>query len=375
MPRPGHECLNSTLLLPNFCPTILLNMTARTVYIVSAAVFLIAAVFSVGYQHFDEHFQIMEFAGLKLGMTEQGNLPWEYREQIRPAIQPAIAVLVHSAVSAVGINSPFTVATTLRILSAALSFLSVHLLYRAYHREIGDPVLRRWFLLLSFLLWFALYNNVRFSSENWSGTVFLIAFALFPLMQPPQKGFYLLLGSLLGLSFLFRYQVGFMVAGFWLWMTFIRRERALNLAIVTSGILLLLGAGVLIDRWFYGEWTLTTWNYFEHNILLGRAGKFGTTPWWEYLKLTFIKAVPPFSLVYILSLIVVFVFRPRDVLTWTILPFLLVHFIVGHKELRFLFPVIGFLPIFIVKALEVVQDGWGAAIRGNVVSRIFVKVF
>ena len=34
------------------------------------------------------------------------------------------------------------------------------------------------------------------------------------------------------------------------------------------------------------------------------------------------------------------------------IPFLLIHFLIGHKELRFLFPLINIIPLFIVLALQ-----------------------
>ena len=354
-----------------------IEMTVKTTYIISALLFLLAAVFSLGYHHFDEHFQILEFAALKLGMTEASNLPWEYHKQMRPSIQPAMVVLIHSFFGALGIDNPFTISTFLRVLSAIISFISVHLLYRAYRREIEDMVLRKWFLFLSFLLWFAVYNNVRFSSENWSGTIFLIAFALFYLKQSPNKWYYLLLGTLFGLSFLFRYQVGLLIGGLMLWLIFVKKETIVNLAFLTSGIVIMFGVGVLIDRWFYGEWLVTAWRYFEQTLLLDldRVSRFGTSPWWYYFEKTFIKAIPPFSIVYLLSVIIVFVFRRKDILTWILLPFLLTHIFIGHKELRFLFPVIGLLPIFIVKATEIVQSRWNYSFRNNTVSKIFIRGF
>ena len=63
------------------------------IYLLSILTLIITAFFSSGYYHFDEHFQILEFAGLKLKMTLATNLPWEYTYQMRPAIQPAIVVL------------------------------------------------------------------------------------------------------------------------------------------------------------------------------------------------------------------------------------------------------------------------------------------
>ena len=44
--------------------------------------------FSTGFQHFDEHFQILEFVNLKWGGIRGESLAWEYREKIRPWFQP-----------------------------------------------------------------------------------------------------------------------------------------------------------------------------------------------------------------------------------------------------------------------------------------------
>jgi len=47
--------------------------------LLAALAFFIAALFSVGYHHFDEHFQIMEFAGLKLGLNQESAMPGNMR--------------------------------------------------------------------------------------------------------------------------------------------------------------------------------------------------------------------------------------------------------------------------------------------------------
>jgi phosphatidylinositol glycan class B len=131
-----------------------------------------------------------------------------------------------------------------------------------------------------------------------------------------------------------------------------------NTLFLILGVMVLFGAGILIDRWFYDNWTLTTWNYFNMNILQNRVSDFGIRPWWYYIERIFVEGLPPFSLVYIASFVLFFIFKRKDLLTWTLLPFLLVHFIIGHKEIRFLFPVIGFLPVIIIKSVEIIQERW-----------------
>lgn len=171
----------------------------------SACVLLITAFFSVGFYHADEHFQVLEFAGYKLGLTPLKDLPWEFHFRMRPALQPAMAVLLHHFFSLFGIENPFAITLILRILSAGISLTGMWLVYKAFYKTIESRILGQWFLLLSFFLWFAIYNHVRFSSENWSGTLFVIAFAFYVIRKKPGRLFFFSVGVLTGLSFLFRY--------------------------------------------------------------------------------------------------------------------------------------------------------------------------
>jgi phosphatidylinositol glycan class B len=350
-------------------------MKLKNVYILSGIILVIAAFFSTGYYHFDEHFQILEFAGFKLHLTTADNLPWEFHYQMRSAIQPAMVVLLYRFFSLFGIINPFTITFVLRLLSAGVSFTGMYLIYKTYCKSIQNDVLKKWFLFLSFFLWFMIFNGVRFSSENWSGSIFLIAFSLLNMKPHINKFTYFYLGLLFGLSFLFRYhQIGFLIAGLILWFVFIKKNYA-HAFFLILGVLFMIGMGLLIDRWYYGEWTITTWNYFYRDIVQNKIVEFGTDPWWYYFEIVFLKTIPPFSIIIIASFIVVFIFRRRDILTWTILPYLLVHFLIVHKEIRYLFPIIGFVPIIIIKSVEIIQERWNPSLSDNKYVKITAKLF
>ena len=83
-------------------------------------VLLIAAWRTVGYHQGDEHFQILEFAGHRLGWVSADQLPWEFHERMRPGLQPLLAYGVTRLVGLFGSPDPFFVAYLLRLLSAAL---------------------------------------------------------------------------------------------------------------------------------------------------------------------------------------------------------------------------------------------------------------
>ena len=346
----------------------------KKIYIIAAIVFVVAAYFSEGFHHYDEHHQIMEFGGMKLGLTEKANLPWEYESQMRPAIQPMMVYVTHKIFGLFSIDSPFTIAFILRLFTAMLSFLSIHLLIEAFIDKIKGEKLKMSFVLLSFFLWFSVYNSVRFSSENVSGRVFVIAFALYFIWKNLNAKQYFIIGLLLGLSFLFRYQSAFLIMGFVAWLFFIQKSKFSNILLVVSGVVLMFGVGVLIDRWFYEEWVLSTWKYFEENILLGKAASFSDDPWYFYFVEIFKTGIIPFSLLYIVPFVILLIFRRKDAVVWTILPFVLVHLYISHKELRFLFPVIGFIPLIVVQSGEIINEKWQRFFQNKMV-KVFIVLF
>jgi len=351
-------------------------MNQRSVYFFSALILSVTAFFSAGYLHPDEHFQILEFAGLKLNLTAAGNLPWEFQYQMRPAIQPVMVVLVYRFFGLFGVPDPFFIAFILRLMTAAFSFLGMWLIYRVYENGIVNRILKKWFLFLSFFLWFVVFFNVRFSSGSWAGSAFIIAFAY--LQYKKQKirlTDFFLAGLILGFSFLFRFHSGFLILGMISWMLVIKKEPAIRILFLCSGIFVVLGIGFLLDRWFYGEWTMTFWNYFQQNLLLDKVSGFGRQAWWFYFKGVFFEAIPPFSLVYILSILLFCVFKRKDILTWTLLPFVVVHFLIGHKEMRFLFPIAGFLPIIIIQSVDLLRQKWLPDLLQKKAVRYFVKTF
>jgi len=334
----------------------LANQQIKRYQLIGALGLLIASIFSVGYHHFDEHFQILEFAGLKLGLTEVSDLAWEYQYQIRPSLQPAIAVLAHRFLGLFGLEDPFLISTFLRLISAGLSFLSITLLYRAFKDKISDPRLQKWLLILSYTLWFIFYIGVRFSSENWSGICFITGFSIYFLLKKRHLSTFLGIGALFGLSFLFRFQAALMVLGFSLWLLIINRERFKNLLSLFMGFALIFLLGMLVDKWFYGEWTVSSWNYFTQNIIEDKVSGFGVRPWYWYLTKSLESGVPPISLFFVMAFFVLLFFKPKSPVIWAMLPFLLVHSIIGHKEFRFLFPLYLFMPLVMIQGVEVIQE-------------------
>ena len=344
----------------------------KRVCILGAVIFFITAIFSKGYHHFDEHFQILEFVALKLNLNTTGNMPWEYFTKMRSAVQPLIVFVLYKSLAVFGEVNPFFLTTLTRILSATLSFTAFFFLFKQFEQDVKSQKLKALVICFSFFTWFIVYDAVRFSSENWSGNFFLLGLCF--ACNEKGKGWknYLISGLLFGFSFLFRFQSAFLIAGLFLWMVFIKREKMLRLAVLLAAILSVLVIGVIIDHWFYDEWFFSAWNYFDQNILQNKAANFGVFPWWYYLQQVFYNAVPIFGLVFILSFLLLFIFYPKHVFTFSLVPFLLAHFITGHKELRFLFPVLGFLPFAMTMSADAIAAKFSSSILSKVGSAFLI---
>jgi len=345
----------------------------RLLFLIGMAVYALTAWRSEGYHHPDEYFQILEFANYRLCRTPADGLPWEFAAQIRPGLQPMLAFGAIRLCEATGISSPFDQAFLLRLLSGWLC-LALFFLW-AKHLESDGLRQGTWLRLAALLLWFVPYLSVRFSSENWSGLAF--GSGLLLLLSAAGKrhsGFlwFAAAGFLLGLSFFFRFQMGFALAGlgaWWVFRSWKPNTRALtplwtSLAALLSGGALAAALGIWADAWLYGKPVFTAFNYFHANIVQDVAASWGTSPWWYYLLETFLTAVPPLSLV-LLILLVLGVWREwKSALVWCLVPFVLAHTAVDHKELRFLYPML--LPVLVlaVQGLGV----WSTA--GNIPARV-----
>ncbi len=331
----------------------------KKIFILACLVYFLAAIFSKGYHHFDEHFQILEMANYKLGNIPFEEMPWELGHQMRPAIQPFIAYVVITVFDTLGIENPFTVAWFLRLLSACLALFVYYQLFRLYKpRFSSNKWLARAYLMTSLLLWYLIYNGVRFSSENWSALILAFAYVLYFKEGEKERKNFIIIGLLFGLAFSIRFQTALMTSGFMLWMLAVNREKVKSIFYQIIGIILGIGLGLLADWWFYEEVTISAWNYLDQNIIQNKVNNFVIRPWTFYFERFFGQGIPPISIVTTLCVLLFMLLKRKHALTWMLVPFLLVHFYIGHKELRFLFTIIPFLPFIILTVLEECQRRW-----------------
>ncbi len=314
----------------------------RIILLLGLFTLLTASFFSIGYNNPDEHWQILEFAHAKVNPSLENDLPWEYKAQIRQAIQPVMAFCLEKCLLALGCFSPFLMTFILRLISGLLSFYAIHLLVFSSRSYFAQERSFRLVLILVNLLWFMPYIHVRFQGENWAAIFF--AFALYGINRSQTSSsalrWFLLAGICSGLAFDFRYQMALAVMGLGAWLLFYRKVNGMQTLVLMAGFLSMVVLEVLLDRWFYGNWVFTPYNYFYQNQIAGVAASFGVSPVWYYLYLFIVAAIPPLSLALFAGILISLWYFRNSMHAWILLFFVLGHSFIGHKEMRFLLPVI-----------------------------------
>lgn len=316
-----------------------------------------AAVFSIGAHHADEIYQIFEFAGYKLGLNSAQSLPWEFHEQMRSGVQPLIVYGLTKFLGVLGLENPFIIATVIRLIHGLLGFSAGLQLTRLLEKQFFLKTYRAAFWYFNLLFWLLPYFHVRFSSESFSSLLFISAFLMLGENGKQTNLFrFLLAGLLCGFAFHVRFQISFMIAGYFFWLLLIERQSLKNSSGFIAGVLLAVGSGLLVDQWLYGEWTLSWWNYLEQNLFENKASQFGTEPVYYFFTEALVQLIPPFSVIMIACLLLFWIKFPKHVMTWITLPFFLFHLPVAHKEIRFLMPLLVFLPFMTVYYLQSVRE-------------------
>jgi phosphatidylinositol glycan class B len=330
--------------------------TFKKVFFLSLFFHLVAAFFSEGFHRPDEHLGIMRFVAWKLGMVtdSQAHVSWEWDARIRPWLQPAMYYIFLAPFKAIGLENPFHLATLYRFLNALLGQASLAILMLQSPFFISQEKVKKITLWTLALLWYVPFFHARGTSEHFSTTFFIFALPFF--LGNKRIVNALICGAFFGMSFIFRYQMCVPVFFICLWQLFQKEKHITFLALITFSFFTINGLSSLIDYWGYGEWVFPPYQYLYWNIFEGKASSFGVDPWWKYFEKVVTRGIPPISLPLFIATLWFWAKRPWHILTAITLPFFIVHSMIGHKEIRFLFGIGLFSPLLFGLFLEKFQN-------------------
>lgn len=303
----------------------------------------------------DEYWQSMEVAhSISFGY---GHLTWEWAQQIRSFLHPLLFASLYSTLRVLHLDSPWAVQWVPRFFQAmilAAQDILVYLLALRLIRGAQRFAVARWAFILECCLWFNIYCGVRTYSNCAETFLITLALLFWPLSVRTS--------SHLGLALFF---AGFSVAMrptaaiFWAVMVLVylmQRPRVSQLIqfVGWCGVMGVLWIVVIVvsDGWLYGRWVFVPWQFVQFNVLRGVGSYYGTHPMhWYFTEAIFVVffTVLPMILVGVVA-VLLRMNRPALVrnmpdhqlgalLSGSLL-FVLVFSLLGHKEFRFLYPIV-----------------------------------
>jgi len=309
---------------------------------------LVTCITAIGFYHPDQHFSIVEFSSWQLRRPSGVSAVWEFTHFVRPTLQIHLFSAYVGFCSLVGINDPYTQLTILRVLLGIAMFIVFNLIAFYYFRNESRRNLF-WVLLLVNFSWMLPYTRTLFSSEIVSSLFFFGTLLLYDVKKNRSLPWWYLsfMGFLFGLSFYFRFQMGFCLAGVGLWIVFVEKSYK-HILPITFGFIIAALLNTWLDHRLYGQWLFIPYEYFFVNINEGRASQFGTSSFLRYIGLLIaVIAAPPFSLVLFYYGCKAIIKKYTQPVVLSVFLFIFFHCLVGHKEERFLFPIFNALPIVV----------------------------
>jgi len=137
-----------------------------------------------------------------------------------------------------------------------------------------------------------------------------------------------------------------------------KKGKTAHLLYLLSGGALTVIACSLLDSWYYGNVVFAPWNYFKTTLIDEMAPHFGASPWYYYFENMVSRPTPLIGWLIAVALVVFVVFQPKNPAVWCLVPFILVHSLIAHKELRFLFPTVNFIPFVLIMAYQSLLPEW-----------------
>ena len=323
------------------------SQTRIQLMLIALLLHTIVPIFSAGFLHPDEQYYVLDFTFEKLNLIVNYQKSWEYLAGIRSYALPMLFYVVSWPFKAFGLDNPHTLSLIFRIMSSLFAFTCQLYFYNQVTKKYGFKNHRQFFVIL-FLAWPLLLMHARTNTENWSTSFLLLALGL--LLHDQNK---YAAGMILAAAFFIRFQTGLLL----LPLFYFFRHQVKTLLKIGAGFLLFSLLLVYLDSSEYHRLIITPLNYLKVNIFEGKVNSFGTSSIFFYTYKIITKLLPFWGIALVGSFILAIKNARNEILykdfLILVMPFFIIHHVIGHKELRFLYPL---LPFFIIIFAKIAED-------------------
>ncbi|XP_050719571.1 GPI mannosyltransferase 3-like [Eriocheir sinensis] len=282
----------------------------------------------------DEYWQATEVAHSMA--FRYGYKTWEWQEGIRGVLYPAVLAGVFKFLALLGADTPLLLIHVPRLLHALAFAVGDYHIWRLSKTLYGSAS-ARWTAVCLSTSWFLGYCAPRTLTSCVETVLLAVAFSCYPWRREKESHSANYLWPV-GLACAVRPTAAVPVLPLaiqHLWHSHHRWRLLLHYIMITTTLVVLT---VVLDSWYYGELVVVPWRFIRFNVVSGLSAHYGTLPWHWYMS----QGVPVILATHLLPFCLALYHQPArhqslmSVILWS----LLVYSCLGHKEFRFLLPVL-----------------------------------
>ncbi|KAK6942377.1 GPI mannosyltransferase [Dillenia turbinata] len=322
----------------------LLFVSPRRVFTVCLVFRLVNSLLVQTYFNPDEHWQGPEVAHrLVFGY---GHLTWEWKKGIRSYVHPMPFAFLYKVLAIFHLDTPWFMMRTPRLLQSIFAAIGDFYSYKYSDVLFGHHV-AQWVLFSQFTNWFMFFAITRTLSNSLETVLTLVSLYYWPCMRNSSNEVPLL-SRRWGLAMAaLACAIRPTSAIIWLYVglleLFVTRHklRFIFLEVIPIGVLVL-ALTSLLDRLMYGSWIFVPFNFLKFNFLSSGGDYYGTHPWHWYLSQGFVVMLFSFLPFSISGMIMSKQWKLAALIGWV----LGLYSVLGHKEFRFVLPVLPIALLF-----------------------------
>uniref|UniRef100_A0A7C8YY08 Mannosyltransferase n=1 Tax=Opuntia streptacantha TaxID=393608 RepID=A0A7C8YY08_OPUST len=286
----------------------------------------------------DEHWQSLEVAHqLVFGY---GHLTWEWKKGIRSYLHPFLFAFLYKVLAILHLDTPWLMMRAPRLFQSIFAAAGDLFLYKFSNVVFGNHV--AWWTLFSYFTnWFVFFCLTRTLANSLETVLTIVSLYYWPHMRASS-------GKDSGSSRKLALAIAALScsvrptsAVIWLYVGLIElfvasdRFRFIFLEVIPIGAVVLAFASA-VDRMMYGSWVIVPLNFLKFNFLSPGGDYYGTHPFHWYFTQGFPVMIFTFLPFSVAGVIYSKNWKLSGLIGWVIG----IYSILGHKEFRFVLPVL-----------------------------------
>ncbi|GKV22306.1 hypothetical protein SLEP1_g32188 [Rubroshorea leprosula] len=326
----------------------------KRVFALCLAFRIVNALFIQTYFNPDEHWQALEVAHrIVFGY---GHLTWEWEKGIRSYLHPLLFALLYKVLALLGLDTPWFMIKAPRLLQSVFSAVGDLYLYKLSHVLFGHCV-AKWALFSQLANWFMFFCFNRTLSNSFETVLTLVGLYHWPCMRISSSNIPLhsrkwgLAVAALACAIRPTSAITWVYVGLLELYLTQGRLKFILLEVIPIGALVL-GFACLLDRLMYGSWVIVPLHFLKFNFLSSGGDYYGTHNWHWYFTQGFPVMVFTFLPFSITGIINSKYWKLSGLIAWV----LGLYSVLGHKEFRFVLPVLPVALIFSGYSLATLQE-------------------